>query len=214
MTKESKVEITGFEAKHYDFLLDFVSLGRYKSFIERAMADMKIQPEDRIIDLGCGTGRNAQLMAKYLSDKGSILGLDIGDEMIAQFKEKFKQRQNIKVEKMHIDEPLPFENEFDKALISFVLHGFQPNKQEIIISNIKKVLKPGGEFFLLDWQEFNLDEKPWYFRFAFKKFECRLAQGFVKKDWKAYLRQKGFGDFEETSYFRNLIRLLRSRKFD
>lgn len=212
MTKESKVEIKGFEARHYDFLLDFVSLGKYKKFIERAIKDMNIRPNDRILDLGCGTGRNAQLMAEYLSENGSILGLDIGDEMIQQFQERFAQSPNIKVEKKSIIEKLLYENEFDKALISFVLHGFPPEKQDIIVENIKSALKPGGEFFLLDWQEFDLNEKPWYFRFAFKKFECRLAQDFIKRDWKKYLAEKGFGDFKETTYFRNSIRLLRSVK--
>ena len=212
MSKESKVEITGFEAKHYDFLLDFISLGRYKKFIERAIRDMDIHPEDRILDLGCGTGRNAELMAKFLSERGSILGLDIGDEMIAQFEEKFSGQPNIEVKKMRIDEKLPFENEFDKALLSFVFHGFPREKQEIIIENVRRALKPGGELLLLDWQEFDLQEKPWFIRFAFKKFECRLAQDFIKTDWKAYLSNKGFGDFKESSYFKNLVRLLHAKK--
>ncbi len=211
MAKESKVEITGFEARHYDFLLDFFSLGKYKSFIERAIADMEIQSNDRIIDLGCGTGRNASVMAKYLSDEGSILGVDIGDEMIEQFERRFADMPNVKVQKMRIDEPMPFENEFDKALLSFVFHGFPLEKQELIIANVKKILKHGGELFILDYNEFDPDEKPWYIRFFIKKVECPQAQEYLEIDWKNHLQARGFDDFDEKIYFKNVLRLLRAK---
>ena len=45
---------------------------------------MAIQPEDAILDLGSGSGRNACLMARYLSDRGRIAGLDVGVEMLEQ----------------------------------------------------------------------------------------------------------------------------------
>ncbi|OQX82670.1 methyltransferase type 11 [candidate division KSB1 bacterium 4484_87] len=211
MPKETKVEIKGFEAKHYDALLDFISLGKYKSFIRRVISDMNIQPDDRILDMGCGTGRNACLMAEFLSEKGSILGLDIGDEMIAQFEKNCAELAHVNVQKMRIDEPLPLENEFDKALLSFVFHGFPPEKQEKIIANARKALKPGGELFILDYQEFDLGKKPWFFRLIFKKAECRLAQDYLKVDWKNYLKARGFDDFDEKTYFRNIVRLLRAR---
>ncbi|NOZ61150.1 MAG: class I SAM-dependent methyltransferase [Calditrichaeota bacterium] len=211
MSKETKVEIKGFEAKHYDALLDFISLGKYKSFIRKAISDMNIQPDDRILDMGCGTGRNACLMAEFLSEKGAILGLDIGEEMIAQFGKNCAKFPNVGVRKMRIDEPLSLENEFDKALLSFVFHGFPPEKQEKIIANARKALKPGGELFILDYEEFDLEKKPWIFRLIFKKTECRLAQDYLKVDWKNYLRKRGFDDFDEKTYFRNIVRLLRAR---
>ena len=79
--KDSKVELTGFTAAHYDFIMNLMSLGRYDHFIKKAVVLMQIQPEDKIIDLGCGTGRNAYLMTSYLSEKGGLLGMDISDEM-------------------------------------------------------------------------------------------------------------------------------------
>lgn len=117
---ESKVEVTGFEARHYDSLLNILSLGSYAVFIKHAVAKMNIQPDDRVLDLGCGTGRNSCLIAKYLSDNGGIVGLDIGEEMIQQFEQKCQKYPNVVIQKYRIDEPLPFENEFDKAFISFV----------------------------------------------------------------------------------------------
>ena len=77
---ESKVEINRFTAKYYDIILDFVTFGVYSSLIQKAIWLMRIKSNDRIIDLGAGTGRNACLMMTYLSTKGELIGLDISFE--------------------------------------------------------------------------------------------------------------------------------------
>jgi ubiquinone/menaquinone biosynthesis C-methylase UbiE len=59
---DSKVEIQGFTAKFYDNLVNFVTLGGYSIFIKKAIKSMNINPNDKIIDFGAGTGRNALLM--------------------------------------------------------------------------------------------------------------------------------------------------------
>ncbi|MFZ5517982.1 MAG: class I SAM-dependent methyltransferase [Candidatus Zhuqueibacterota bacterium] len=207
---ESKVEVKGFEARHYDTLMNVISLGSYSRFIHSAMAKMAIQPSDRILDLGCGTGRNSCLMAKYLSDSGSIVGLDIGEEMILQFEKKCQRYPNVSLQKLRIDEPLPFRSEFDKALLSFVFHGFPDEKKVAILDNIKKALKPGGQLFILDWNEFDLKDTPFVFQRVFQKVECPLALEYVKVDWKKNLTEHGFGNFEENLFFRTLIRLLKA----
>jgi ubiquinone/menaquinone biosynthesis C-methylase UbiE len=81
---DSKVEVEGFEARHYDLLMNLITAGTYPFFIRRVVRDMAIQPEDAILDLRSGSGRNACLMARYLSDRGRIAGLDVGVEMLEQ----------------------------------------------------------------------------------------------------------------------------------
>jgi len=87
---ESKVEVVGFMARHYDILLDIATFGRYLPFIKQVIRMTKIKPQDSILDMGAGTGRNACLMAKYLSEKGEVLGVDISQEMNAQFKKRWR----------------------------------------------------------------------------------------------------------------------------
>ncbi|MBC8184155.1 class I SAM-dependent methyltransferase [candidate division KSB1 bacterium] len=207
---ESKVEVTGFEARHYDTLLNVLSLGSYIPFIKNAISKIDLQPNDRILDLGCGTGRNSCLMAKYLGENGSIVGLDIGKEMIEQFEKKFENYPNVEIQNLRIDEPLPFEDEFDKALLSFVFHGFPNDKKEIIVRNVKKALKPGGALYILDYNEFDLEKKPYIFRKAFKKIECPLAQDYLKVTWKEKLIGWGFENFDEHYFYRRIMRLLKA----
>lgn len=82
---ESKVEIDGFAAKKYDALMDIISFGMYERFLRSTIENMEIDDGEAVVDLGCGTGRNACLMRSYIGEKGYLLGLDISDIMKKQF---------------------------------------------------------------------------------------------------------------------------------
>jgi len=209
---ESKVEVHGFDAKHYDALLNVLTFGSYSLFIKKAVRLMKINPEDRILDLGAGTGRNACLMHKYLSPAGEIIGVDISEEMISQFKKRCADFPNAKIFNQRIDQPLPYNGEFNKVFISFVLHGFPQKVREQIIVSAFNALKRGGEFFILDYSEFSLSDMPFYLRTIFKFIECPYAFDFIERDWKTILRNHGFGSFKTYNFFKGYIRLLIGRK--
>lgn len=209
---DSQVEIQGFTAKKYDTIMNVMSLGLYAKFIRSAIANMQIRKDDRILDLGCGTGRNVCLMRQYMDGDGYILGLDISDEMGDQFKENCASYENVAFKNQRIDLPLHMEQPFDKAFISFVLHGFPHDVRRQVIRNIYNNLKPGGIFFLLDFAEFSLQEMPFYYRIPFETIECKYAFDFIERDWKAIFSEAGFGDFEEQFWFKHYVRLLSARK--
>lgn len=209
---KSKVELSGFVARHYDTLMNIITFGRYSSFIEKAIQLMKIKYNDRILDLGAGTGRNACLMRKYLSQEGGVIGLDISEQMINQFKKRCMGLPNFKIINQRIDKPLPYENEFDKVFTSFVLHGFPQEVRRQIIKNAFKALKKHGEFFILDYNEFSLKEMPLYLRIPFKLIECPYAFDFIEKDWQKILAEEGFDHFEKHLFAGKYIRLLKGVK--
>ena len=207
---DSKVEISGFTAKYYDKLMNLITLGKYFSMIQDTSRLMEIKPSDRILDLGAGTGRNACLMMKYLSADGELIGLDISEEMAVQFKKKFAGFSNAKLINQRIDKPLPFNNEFDKVFISFVLHGFPQEVRKTIIKNAYNALKKNGEFFILDYNEFSLQEMPFYLKIPFQSIECPYAFDFIGRDWKRILINNKLNDFQEILYFFGYVRLLRA----
>ncbi len=209
---ESKVEITGAMARYYDIALDIATLGRYLPFMKKVIRMTRIKPEDRILDLGAGTGRNACLMAKYLSEKGKLTGVDISKNMIIQFRRRCADFPQVKVTNMRIDQSLPYNNEFTKVFISFVLHGFPQSVRMLIIANAFKALKYGGTFFILDYNEFSLSNLPFYLRIPFKMLECPYAFDFIGQDWKKILVGAGFNDFEEHFFIHQSVRLLMAKK--
>jgi len=209
---ESKVEIHDFAAKYYDNILNIATFGTYPFFIRKVIASMNIMPRDRILDLGAGSGRNALLMRQFLSKEGEIVGLDISDDMIAQFEQNTRRFENMKIFNRRIDEPLDYENKFDKVFISFVLHGLPHPIRKTVIQNAFKALKPGGTFFILDYNEFNLNEMPPLIRIPFKIIECPYAFDFIEKDWKQILEENKFSGFQEHLFFHNYVRLLGAKK--
>ena len=209
---DSKVELQGFVARHYDTLLNVATLGLYGSFIANAVAAVGIQPADKIIDLGAGSGRNALLMGEYLDGKrGKIVGLEISDAMIANFRTNTKNSPNIDVIHQRIDQPFDLGEAFDKAFIAFVIHGFPHPVRETIIQNVRNNLRPGGEFAILDFNEFTISEMPFWVRIPFTTIECKYAFDFVERDWKEILSHHGFGDFTETTFMKKYIRLLKAK---
>ena len=209
---DSGVELKPFTAKHYDRLMNTASFGLYKGFIFRAIKDMDVQPNDAILDLGCGTGRNAGLMASYLSEKGSINGLDVSEIMERQFNKKFSGDKRVRFIRQRADIPFDLGQKFDKILISFVIHGFPHEVRKTVIQNVLNHLKLGGSFFMLDFSEFNMAEMPAFHRFIFKTIECKYAFDFIEKDWKQIYIENGFSDFKETFYMKKYVRLLKAIK--
>jgi len=208
---ESHVEVRGFLAKHYDTLLDLVTVGFYKKFIKDVMSKMNLQPSDRILDMGAGTGRNDLLMLGYL-EEGEVIGLEIGEEMKKQFREKSYHHDNLKLRELRIEKDLPFQDEFDKVFISFALHGFKQEDRIKIIENANKALKKQGKFFVLDYNEFDLSQKPFY-TMALFDLECDLARDYIKRNWRKIWKERGFSVQNEHLYFMNLIRLLKLEKY-
>lgn len=207
----SKIELSPFVARHYDRLLDLVTLGGYARFIRKAIDDLGIEPEDSILDLGCGTGRNSALMMKYLGPAGKITGLDLLPEMKEQFEKRFREERRASFHQQRIDVPFDLGEKYDVAFISFVLHGFPQKTREVILENIRRHLKPGGRLAILDYAEFRLSERAWLFRWIFRTFECRPALDFIVYEWKKILASFDFQAEGEKFYFQKALRLLTLR---
>ncbi|MDP8233616.1 MAG: class I SAM-dependent methyltransferase, partial [Candidatus Saelkia tenebricola] len=188
------------------------SFGRYSSFIQEAVKFMNIEPGDRILDLGAGTGRNACLMMEYLSSEGKLIGIDVSHEMIGQFRKKCVSFPNARIINARVDKGFPFKENFDKVFISFLLHGFPQQVRESIIENVCRILKKNGFFFILDYNEFFYSEMPFYFKVFFKMIECPYAFDFIERNWKSILYSKNFGFFEEKLFFKNYVRMLKAKK--
>ena len=132
--------------------------------------------------------------------------------MISQFRKKCITFANAKIINQRIDEPLTYRDEFDKAFISFVLHGFPQEVRTIVIRNAFNALKKQGEFFILDYGEFSLKKMPLYMRIYFNIIECPYAFDFIERDWRRILTEAGFSHIEQHLFFGGYVRLLRAVK--
>jgi len=208
----SKVEVGPTGARHYDLFMNVISLGYYPHLIRKVVDKMNIERGQSILDLGSGTGRNDSFIAQKIGPEGSILGLDISKEMLNLSRKCCRSYPNVKFKEQRIEMPLTYREEFDKVFISFVLHGFEDTQKIEIISNACRALKPGGLFYILDYNEFDL-ERLWFpVRRAFIRGECQLALEFLRLNLKEMLSSQGFSSFEEELFLRGHLRLLKAAK--
>jgi demethylmenaquinone methyltransferase/2-methoxy-6-polyprenyl-1,4-benzoquinol methylase len=209
---KSGVELTKFSAHTYDIMMNVLTFGKYIKFIHKAISDLGIKPTSTILDLGCGTGRNAELMLQYLGDEGKIIGIDLSPIMQKQFENRFKNEKRLGFQKRRIDIPFDLGEKVDIVFISFVIHGFPNTIRNEIIENVKNHLKPDGILAILDFAEFNIDKMPYLYRWIFKTFECQYAFDFIKRDWKKIFNEKGFETISEELYFKKYVRLLQVKQ--
>jgi trans-aconitate methyltransferase len=119
-------------ANLYDNNHSFVS--NYGDSLITMLAPSK---EERILDLGCGTGD----LAKRLYDQGvQVVGIDKSNNMITQALEKYPEIP------FYVQDAteLYYENEFDAVFSNATLHWVKPPKQAL--QCIYNSLKKGGRF--------------------------------------------------------------------
>ncbi len=212
MSSRPQVEIIGFEAKFYDMLLNTISFGKYGSFIRGAISDIKLSTDEVVMDLGAGTGKNAELMLNRMGPAGKIYALEIGEEMRRQLEQRRENDQRITVINQRIEQPFQLPEKATLAFISFVIHGLQQSDRLKVVRNVRDNLAEGGRFCILDYNHFVVDEAPWYVQFGIRKLECKPTEEFINHDWPELLRGEGFGNFEEQIYFKGYLRLLCATK--
>src|ERR1051325_6698487 len=81
---------------------------------EQAIAKMRVAPDARVLDVGCGSGWATRLLADYAVN-GRVTGIDISDEMVRLARESSTSHPNVDYE-VASAEQLPFkDNEFTHA---------------------------------------------------------------------------------------------------
>lgn len=206
------IEITGFKARYYDLFILLGTFGLYQKLIKTVIRLMGIKPADKVLDLGAGSGKNIRIMQDYLSKQGGITALEISEEMIRKFNKKCGRFDNVRLENLRIEKPLPFIDEFDKAFMSFVIHGFTQDIREKIIQNAFNALKSGGKLFIFDWNEFDLNESGLYIRAFMKYIECPEAWDFINQDFKAVLSRFKFKNISAKTFAHGKLRLISAQK--
>jgi demethylmenaquinone methyltransferase/2-methoxy-6-polyprenyl-1,4-benzoquinol methylase len=169
----------------YDALNHMLSLNIDKVWRRKtAQAVAKHHPRT-ILDLATGTADLAISLAKH-NPQTHIIGMDISEKMLETGKEKVIKEGLANQIELHIGDAaaLPFEsNTFDAITVAFGVRNFEDLDKGL--SEIHRVLKPGGQVVVL---EFSMPEKfpiKQLYRCYFKRF-LPLIGKIVSKDKSAY----------------------------
>jgi ubiquinone/menaquinone biosynthesis C-methylase UbiE len=118
----------------------------------RALLDQAlIQPGQRVLDIGCGTG-SLVVLIKRLHPDVDVFGLDPDAKALARAGRKAAaDKVSIQFDQGFADE-LPYTDaSFDRVLSSFMFHHLPRDGKEGMLREARRVLRPGGLFSLLDF---------------------------------------------------------------
>lgn len=179
--KQQVAEMFNNVAGTYDFLNHFFSLGIDKLWRRKLVKLIGKSNPKRILDVATGTADLA--IAETKLNPEQIIGIDISAKMLEIGREKIKSYPNITLQ-LGDSEKIEFpDNHFDAVSVSFGVRNFENVMTGL--SEMRRVLKPGGKVFILEFS------KPtnWLFKKIYYFYFCNVLPfvgKLISKDARAY----------------------------
>ena len=136
----------------YDITRKYYLLGR-----DKLIAQMDVQPNENVLEVGCGTARNLIILAKKYPTT-NFFGLDASSEMLktSQLKVDAKRIKNINLKVALADdfthqETFGLAEPFDTIYFSYSI-SMIPTWKESIANGLKN-LKSGRSFYIVDFYD-------------------------------------------------------------
>jgi len=126
---------------------------RLRRFIYRPdrLAEQYVKPGSRVLDFGCGPGFFTREFAKRVGDTGTVIAVDVQEEMLGLLIEKMQREGLSSRIRTHqcapdtIGLPIELDATVDTAFAIFVVHEV-PDPQKLF-QEISSLLVPGGLLF-------------------------------------------------------------------
>jgi len=117
-----------------------------------AMDRLELLPGQRVVDLGCGSGRTTLELASRVGPGGEVTGVDITAEMLARARERAARLGAGNIEFVHADVQVHDlgEARFDAAYSRFGVMFF--TDPVAAFANVRRALRPGGVLSFVCWQ--------------------------------------------------------------
>jgi len=109
---------------------------------------LSIVPPGRVLEVACGTGHMTELLKSKSLD---YIACDLTADMLEQARERLGRTAPL-VRTNALQLPFP-DASFDVVLSTRFLHLFAPERQELILHEMLRVLKPGGRM-IVDFDNF------------------------------------------------------------
>ena len=166
----------------------------FKHTQKLAIKQLSLSKDSKVLDVGCGTGFATLYLGSILTD-GQACGIDLSEGMIKKAKEKIPGELETKVEfRQSGSDNIPYEDgKFDGIICTNSFHHYQnPLKS---LSEMKRVLKPGGQLVILDTAR-NLSLYTWLWDRYLRIFEKGHIRYYTTKELKELLVQSKFSNIE------------------
>jgi ubiquinone/menaquinone biosynthesis C-methylase UbiE len=141
-------------AKLYDFSANAYYLLGFREFAYRKIGikALNLKKGDTVVEIGCGTGLNFNLLRKQVGPKGNIIGVDLTPEMLEEADKRIRRNgwQNVTLVQSDAAE-YQFTEQIDGIISTFAI-TLVP-EYDGIIQNGAAALSPNARFVVVDFKK-------------------------------------------------------------
>jgi ubiquinone/menaquinone biosynthesis C-methylase UbiE len=145
---------SAFIAARYDRLAGLIGFIDWLFFVPplfraRAAQQLGLRPGDRVLEIGCGTGRNFPYLREAVGPDGRVYGVDLSSGMLAKARALCRRRHWSNVEIARDDAA----NYVAPEPLDGVLFGLSYNTMPhhlYVLHHAWKQLRPGGRIVIMD----------------------------------------------------------------
>ncbi len=124
---------------------------------------LAVQPGERVLEIGFGTGNEILDLAAKVGPAGAVCGVDISLGMLAVTQRKLRESKPAARIDLRVADArqLPFNAAaFDAAYGSFTLELFTDDDIPVVLSELRRVLRPGGRLGVVAMAKASADQPP------------------------------------------------------
>lgn len=175
------------------------------------LAALHLQPGQRVLDIGCGTG-TLDLLLRKQAPQTAVIGLDIDPAVLAIARRKANHSGTLLPLALASADTLPYAaNSFDQVVSSLVLHHLTTPQKRWMLAEAYRVLRPGSRLSILD---FGPPRAEWLAALLTTIADCfEHIDDNLHGRVPQLLRQAGFGDIQVCDMaFGGLMKLYQGHK--
>ena len=154
-------------AKNYDIMNDVMSGGLHRVWKHFTVHTARVPKGGKVLDIAGGTGDLSRGWAKRVGKTGEVWLTDINSSMLTVGRDRLMNEGMILPVAVCDAEKLPFpDNYFDLVSVSFGLRNM--THKDVALSEMYRVLKPGGTLLVLEFSKVYEPIAPVYDFYSFK----------------------------------------------
>lgn len=207
-------------SRWYDLLIKWLlwPFGGEKKFRQEMIEPIEFSPNDRILDMCCGTGGTTFVIRERVGEDAEIIGLDLspGQIRIAKKKNRFSNVKFIEADASNTDFETGY---FDKVIIPHALHEMPRKIRLKVLREARRVLKEKGKVIVLELDDPENPKRrlllglwlgywlPYPINFENPTRKDMLKHGVVNE-----VREAGFKDVQKISKFQGTMQVVIGEK--